>query len=360
MQAGDWIYFSGEGASAQGERPFLDRFNLRTHRRERLFQSAPNAMERVLAVLDPQAASILISTESETSPPNFRLVDRQSGRSRALTHFPDPVPELTLARSVHVDFKRADGLGLSGELTLPRGYRDGTRPVVLYAYPSYYINEAGAGQRRSSPHRFGFYTRVMAIDPLPLVTQGYAVFHITMPVVGENDVAAATLSEQMAANALAAIDKLVAMGVGDRRRVGVIGHSYGGFMVGNLLANTQLFAAGVAECGLYNFTLTPGSDAQDDRRNYWQAPQVFDRKSPFQHADRITTPLLLIHSGHDESAATPMQSQRMYEALYMLGGTARLVILPNEHHVPQGRDNILHLHAEMLRWFDKYLKPAGQ
>jgi dipeptidyl aminopeptidase/acylaminoacyl peptidase len=165
-----------------------------------------------------------------------------------------------------------------------------------------------------------------------------------------------TYVQQIVMDAKAAIDKAVEMGVTDRNRVGVGGHSYGAFMTANLLAHSDLFHAGVAESGAYNRTLTPFG-FQTERRSLWEAPDIYLRMSPFMLADKIKTPILLIHGEADNNTGTfPIQSERMYQAIRGNGGTVRLVMLPLESHGYSGRESIEHVLWEELNWFDKYLK----
>jgi len=177
-----------------------------------------------------------------------------------------------------------------------------------------------------------------------------------MPVVGDPKTMNDTFIPQIVANAQAAIDALDRLGVADRKRVGVGGHSYGAFMTANLLAHCDLFAAGVARSGAYNRTLTPFG-FQNERRTFWEAPELYSKVSPFMYADKINEPILLIHGEADNNSGTfPIQSERLFAALKGLGGTARLVMLPGESHGYSARESVLHVLAEMMEWFDKYVK----
>jgi len=163
--------------------------------------------------------------------------------------------------------------------------------------------------------------------------------------------------EQLVAGAKAAIDKIVAMGVADRDRIGVGGHSYGGFMTANLLAHTNFFKAGIAESGAYNRTLTPFG-FQAEERTYWEAPALYTRMSPFTYADSIKTPMLLVHGMADDNTGTfPINSERLYAALKGNGGVAKYVQLPAEPHGYRARESIGHVLAEEVEWLDKYVKP---
>ena len=180
-----------------------------------------------------------------------------------------------------------------------------------------------------------------------------------MPVVGDPETANNTYIEQIVASARAAIDKAVEMGVTDRRRVGVGGHSYGAFMTANLLAHSDLFRAGVARSGAYNRTLTPFG-FQSERRTLWEAPEIYVQMSPLMVAHKINEPILLIHGEADNNAGTfPIQSERLYHAIRGNGGIVRYVTLPHESHGYAARESIEHTLFEMTSWFDKHVKHYG-
>jgi len=355
-QDGDQVFLSGRGASAQGDRPFIDRFNLKTGDSERIFQSAEGSYESVVAMLDDRGRRVLTRHESKTEPANYFVRDLRSGDRTALTYFEDPAPELSGVTKQFVTYERGDGVQLSGTLYLPAGYQEGTRlPTVVWAYPREYTDPDVAGQVRGSPHRF---TRIGGASHLFFLTQGYAVFDgPTMPIVG-GDRANDTYIQQLVSSAEAAIDKVVDMGVADPERIGVGGHSYGAFMTANLLAHSDLFRAGIARSGAYNRTLTPFG-FQNERRTFWEASDIYFEMSPFMNAEKLNEPMLLLHGAADNNSGTfPIQSQRMYHAIKGLGGTARLVMLPNESHGYRGRESVLHALAEMVEWFDRFVKNA--
>ena len=356
MQSGDSILLQGDGASPEGDRPFLDRFNLETLQSERIFQSAPDKYEVVEAVLDEQGKSFITRRESVTEPPNYFL--HQGSKEIALTNYTDPAPRIRRITKQLVTYKRADGVDLSMELYLPPDYKPGTRlPAVMWAYPREYNDADTAGQIQGSPNRF---TTITGYSELFFLLDGYAVLeNAAMPVVGTIDVVNNTYVEQIVADAKAAIDKAAEMGVIDPHRVGVGGHSYGAFMTANLLAHCNFFRAGIAESGAYNRTLTPFG-FQSERRSFWEATDTYVKMSPFFFADKIKDPILLIHGEADDNSGTfPIQSDRMYQAIRGNGGTVRLVFLPAEAHGYRAKETIEHVLWEKFQWFDKYVKNAG-
>jgi dipeptidyl aminopeptidase/acylaminoacyl peptidase len=363
LQDGLTIYLRGDGASPEGDRPFLDRLDLSDLSTQRLFTSPADAYEQVLGFLADDRESVLIWHESRQEPPNLgvaSLADGGAGERRMLTAWPDPHPQLTGMDKRILTYDRGDGVQLTGLLHLPPGYdpeTDGPLPLVVWAYPLDYGDAATAGQVRGTTERF---TRLTAGDPVWFVLRGYAVLqHATMPVIGDPETMNDTYVEQISAAAAAHIGALVKMGIADPARVAVGGHSYGAFMTANLLAHTDLFAAGIARSGAYNRSLTPFG-FQTERRNFWEATEVYDRVSAFRYADRITTPLLLVHGAQDANSGTfPIQSERLFQAIQGNGGIARLVVLPHESHGYIARESVLHVLAEQLAWVDRWLQPGA-
>lgn len=357
LQYGDQIYLRGSGASPQGDRPFLDRWNLASGAKERLFRSAEGSYEQVTRLLADDASRILVRSESRTETPNYLLV--ADGKRTALTSFQDPRAAFTSRiRKQLLHYERADGVKLSGTLYLPLDHEEGRRlPLLVWAYPREYTSKGDAGQVRGSPHR---YVRLSGTSPLLLTLVGYAVlYNAALPVVGPTRTANDTFVEQLVLGAKAAIDEVVGMGVADPERCAISGHSYGAFMTANLLAHSDLFRAGVARSGAYNRTLTPFG-FQNERRTFWEAPHVYFAMSPFMHAHKINEPLLMIHGMADNNSGTfPMQSKRLFHAVKGNGGVARLVMLPHESHGYRARESILHCMAETIDWLDTHVKNAG-
>jgi dipeptidyl aminopeptidase/acylaminoacyl peptidase len=352
------IYRAGQGHTPSGPRPFLDRCDLASGAKERLWLAADGRYETYagLARHGEQGLAILTSSESPSDPPNYQLRDLAAKTVVPLTNFRDPTPEIRGLTQELLTYTRDDGVALSGTLYLPPGYTEGTRlPLVVWAYPMEYSDPATAGQVSSSPDRF---VRLRGPSQLLFLTQGYAVLDgATMPVVGDPETMNDTFLAQIVASAQAAIDAAVARGVADPERVAVGGHSYGAFMTANLLAHCDLFRAGIARSGAYNRTLTPFG-FQSERRTLWEAPEPYVTLSPFFAAHRIDEPLLLIHGEKDSNSGTfPIQSERLYQAVKGNGGTARLVLLPGEDHGYQARESVLHTVAEMLEWCERHVKP---
>lgn len=361
---GSSLYLAGAGASPEGDRPFVDRFDIASGKATRLFHSQAPSYSLPVALLDDQGSSLLLSRESPDEPANFyvqSLADASTA-PRALTHFAHPLPQLKGVQKEQIRYKRKDGVDLTATLLLPPGYdpkRDGPRPLLMWAYPGEFKSAAAASQVTDSPYRFN---AVSYWGPQAFLAKGYVVLASpSMPIIGEGDKEPNdTYIEQLVANAQAAVDEVVRRGVTDRDHIAIGGHSYGAFMTANLLAHTRLFKAGIARSGAYNRTLTPFG-FQAEERNYWQAQDVYQKMAPFNYADRIKDPILFIHGVDDNNSGTfPIQSERMFAAVKGLGGTARLVMLPNESHAYRARESIMTMLAESERWLEQTIGPAEQ
>lgn len=352
------------GSSPAGDLPFLASFSLDSKKTDIIWRSQEGYFEYVAKVLDPESLEVLTRRESEKEVPNFWVKNlRREVAGRQLTAFTNPYPKLEGVSKKKIFYKRADGVDLTGDLYLPKGYdskKDGKLPVILWAYPAEYNSAADAAQVRGSEHRF---TMLNWGSPIFYVTQGYAVLNnAEMPIVstGKDKKPNDNFIEQLTMNAEAAINILDSMGVGDRNRVAVGGHSYGAFMTANLLAHTKLFKAGIARSGAYNRSLTPFGFQNEDR-TYWQAPELYNEMSPFSYADKIKTPILLVHGEMDDNTGTfPIQSERLFNAIKGNGGTVKYVTLPYEAHGYRGRENILHMLYEQNAWLEKYVKNANK
>jgi dipeptidyl aminopeptidase/acylaminoacyl peptidase len=366
-QDGDSVYLAGVGSSPDGDRPFLDRLDLKTLKTERLFRSEKTCLERFLSFTGPDTHTFLTWHQTPTDPPNAftrtlgSAVDASAGEatftstSVAITHIPDPTPEVRAIKKRLVKYKRADGLDLSFTLYTPPGYQEGTRvPTILYAYPLDYADASTAGQVAGSQETF---TQLRQYRLLLLA--GYAIIdNAAFPIIGDPKKAYDTYLDQLVADAKAAVDEAVRLGVADPERIGVTGHSHGALMTANLVAHSDLFRAGVATSGSFNKTLTPFG-FQNERRSVWEATDVYLKVSPFFVADKMKTPLLIMHGAEDANpGTTPLQAHKLYEAIRGNGGTARLVMLPHEPHWYTAMESNEQEVYEMLRWFDKYVKDA--
>lgn len=351
------VFLTGDGASPEGDRPFLDKMDLNTGKTTRLWRSEAPYYEYVVSMVDAKKGTFITSRESQTETSNFFLHTIGSKSSVQLTSFPHPYPQIKDVKKQVLKYKRADGVDLTADLYLPPGYKkeDGPLPTFLWAYPAEFKSKGNAGQVKGSPYTF---TRISSGSPIFWVVRGYAILNdASIPIVGEGDQEPNdTYIEQLVSSAKAAIDYGASLGYVDPKRVGVGGHSYGAFMTANLLAHSDLFKAGIARSGAYNRTLTPFGFQQEER-TYWEAPEVYFKMSPFSYADKIKTPILLVHGEADNNSGTfPIQTERFYNAIKGHGGTARYVLLPYESHGYRAKESIMHMLWEMDNMLETYVK----
>lgn len=356
---GNKAFLLGDGFSEKGQFPFLDRIDLKSDKKVRIYESTYTEKYEQLYDYNFIDKKLSVRIESKSEYPNYFI--RSLGDKNSLTQqtfFENPFKNLKNVGKELISYKREDGLNLSGILYTPEGFnKDDPEqlPMILWAYPREYKDKSSAAQKTNNPNRFLYPSWG---SPIYWVTQGYVVLdRAAFPIIGEGtDEPNDSFRTQLVANAEAAIKAVVDKGYADRNRIAVGGHSYGAFMVANLLSHSNLFAAGIARSGAYNRTLTPFG-FQSESRSYWEAPDVYYTMSPFMHADKMKTPLLLVHGEADNNSGTyPLQSERYYNALKGLGATTRLVMFPKESHGYRAKETILHLIWEQDQWLEKYVK----
>lgn len=353
-------YLIGDGFTKEGQFPFIDEFNLTTLKTKRLYTSKmKDKKEDLQSIEDFKKGDVLVQIQSKNDFPNYYFRNIKSGKLTPITSFKNPFESIKNVYKEVIKYKRKDGVELSGTLYLPAGY-DRTKkteklPLLIWAYPEEFKDKNSAGQSNKNPNEFTFPNYGSFVY---WVTKGYAVLDdASFPIIGEgktepND----TFMPQLIANAEAAIDAVDGLGYINRKKVAIGGHSYGAFMTANLLTHSNLFACGIARSGAYNRTLTPFG-FQSEQRNYWDVPEIYNGMSPFMNADKMKTPLLLVHGDADNNPGTfTLQSERYFQALKNLGAPVRLVLLPKESHGYAAKDNILHLLWEQDQFLEKYLK----
>ncbi|MEO9485163.1 MAG: prolyl oligopeptidase family serine peptidase [Ekhidna sp.] len=353
-------YLMGDGFTKEGQFPFVDQMNLESGKTTRLYQSAyTDKVEDLVDGMNMSKGEVLVRIESPTEYPNYYLRNiKKKSALKPITQFENPFKAMQDVEKEVISYKRDDGVELTGTLYLPVGYdkeKKEKMPMIMWAYPVEYKDKASAGQNTTNPNEFIY---PWYGSPVFWVTRGYVVLDdAAFPIIGEGDEQPNdTFRKQLVANARAGIDAVDEMGYIDRNRVAVGGHSYGAFMVANLLSHSNLFAAGIARSGAYNRTLTPFG-FQREERSYWEAPEIYNTMSPFMHADKMKTPLLLVHGQADNNSGTyPMQSERYFNALKGLGGPARLVMLPKESHGYRAKESILHVLWEQDKWLEEHVK----
>lgn len=350
----------GAGFTKDGQFPFIDQLDLGTMKKNRLYTSKlKNSKESIIDILDPKTGQVLVVEQSATQYPNYFVRNIKNGKATAVTHFANPFESIKNVYKEVITYKRNDGVELTGTLYLPANYnrKNPTEklPLLIWAYPREYVSKDTAGQSTQNPNDFTFPSYGSFIY---WVTKGYAVLDdASFPIIGEgkaqpND----TFITQLVADGRAAIDAVDKLGYIDRTKVAVGGHSYGAFMTANLLTHSKDYACGIARSGAYNRTLTPFG-FQTEQRNYWDVPEIYNTMSPFMTADKMKTPMLLIHGEADNNPGTfTLQTERYFQALKNLGAPVRMVLLPKESHGYAAKESILHTLWEQDQFLEKCFK----
>ena len=354
---GHTIYMSGNGASPEGDLPFVDEFSLKTKKTVRLWRAEAPYYETPISIFDPIKKVVLTRRESKDEIPNYYLRSLIDGSVSSVTDFKHPYPQMMGIYKEMLTYKRADGIDLSATLYLPPGRKpgDGPLPLLVWAYPREFKTSKAASQVVGSPHRF---SRISPTSSLIMLAYGYAVLSgATMPIIGEGDSQPNdAYVKQLVGSAQAAVDIMIERGITTKDQIAIGGHSYGAFMTANLLAHSDIFQAGIARSGAYNRSLTPFG-FQSEERTFWEAPEIYFAMSPFMHAQKVNEPILLIHGEADNNSGTfPVQSKRFYNALKGHGATAKLVMLPHESHGYRARESVMHMLWETANWLDTYVK----
>ncbi|MEO7713062.1 MAG: prolyl oligopeptidase family serine peptidase, partial [Gemmatimonadaceae bacterium] len=341
-------------------RMFVDRLELATGTKSRLFESDTAVYESSPLPLDDDFNRFVVSRETETVVPDQWLRDRATAKLVRLTENRDVTAEVTRLPRKLVQVTRADGFKFWVNVTLPQNYRAGTRlPGMFWFYPYEYADQDSYDRTRRSFNKHKFPSagpRSMEI----MATQGYAVIQPDAPVFGSPGRLNDNYVPDLRNNLAAVIDELDRQAIIDRSRLGLGGHSYGAFSTVNAMVNTPFFKAGIAGDGNYNRTLTPNG-FQSERRDLWEARDTYLQMSPLLYADRLQGALLMYHSLEDQNTGTdPINSVKLLHALQGMGKTAALYMYPYEDHGPLIQETLLDQWGRWVAWLDVYVKNSGK
>jgi dipeptidyl aminopeptidase/acylaminoacyl peptidase len=356
------VYLSGNktpGANWEKEGPvsWVDKLDIETGNRSRVFEGAPGTAETVVAALDDDYSKVVVSRETPTEVPNSYLVDVKAGTRTKLTNNVDLMPEVTQAIRKRLWATRPDGFRFEVDVTLPKDYKEGTKlPGIIWFYPTEVSTQESYDTARQATN----INRYPVVGPRSAeiwTTQGYVVIQPqAIPVFGPQGSMNDHYVEELRDGLYATIETVVNAGYLDRDRVGLWGHSYGAFSTVNAMVHTKWFKAGIAGDGMYNRSLTPYG-FQNERRDFWTAQETYLKMSPFFYANQLSGALLMYHQVEDQNEGTdPISSIRMFHALLGQGKTAALFMYPYEDHGPATKETDLDQWARFVAWMDLYLK----
>ncbi len=273
-----------------------------------------------------------------------------------------------------IEYRSLDGQELKGWLILPYGYKEGTRlPLVTWVY-------AGIVYTDAPPQQYPFGQQDV-LNPQLLAAHGYAVLLPSMPLKPYGEIEDPYM--QLTKGVLPAVDKLVDLGIVDPKRMGVMGWSYGGYSVYGLITQTNRFQAAIAGAGVSNLVSLYGTfSAFDGRSRYdthahedpfrmwnvetqamggppWKTLGRYLRNSPINYADRVETPLMIIHGDLDTIVGIE-QAEEFFTALYRQNKRAMLLRYWGEWHGINSPANVRDMWQRIYAWFDEYLAPQDK
>ena len=265
-----------------------------------------------------------------------------------------------------LEYRGLDGQDLNAWMILPFGYESGKRyPVITWVYAGQVYGE--------EPPRF--LVRINESNPLNLqllAAHGYVVLLPSMPLKAYGEVDDPYM--ELTKGVLPAIDKLIDLGIADRGRIGVMGHSYGGYSTYGLITQTNRFRAGVALAGISDLVSQYGTFetrerydpfAQEDPFRLWnvetaylgnppwKALSRYFVNSPINYVERVQTPLLIIQGDLDYIPI--QQGEEFFTALYRQNKRARFVRYWGEDHMLTSPANIQDMWQQIYVWFDEFL-----
>jgi dipeptidyl aminopeptidase/acylaminoacyl peptidase len=342
----------------------IQSLDLVTGRTGRPWSLAPEA-----GLLDTRAGHLLWRDLTRTGLA-LRDTDLSSGEERTLMKLDEHLALVSWSEQRLIDYMSLDGRPLKAKLILPVGYVEGrSYPTIAWVYGGYVIRDKD--DYFSDPYMAGLYNLHL------YAARGYVVVIPSMPLQrGElkND-NYATLPNGV----IPALDRLVALGITDPDRIGVMGQSFGGYSVFGLLTQTHRFKAAVALAGIADMAGTydqfnplargyPGIEHEMSANAVivehvfglgvppHEDPDLYRRNSPLAFADRVDTPLLAIHGELDVRGASA-QAEAFFYSLYRQGKTAKLLRYWGESHgLSQSPANVRDIVDQINSWFDRYLK----
>jgi len=331
------------------------------------FEGVSKAAPGALVDADLHAGRVLAS-RSDRSGLFLRNLDLTGAGDRDLLTLDTHLARVDWGKTQLMDYQDSTtGAPLKATVILPPDYQPGKRyPTLLWVYQGYVVRDL-EGDYFTDPFMPGLYNLHL------YAARGYVILIPSMPFRRDN---AAEPHALMLPPVIPAIDRLVELGIADPERLGVMGQSRGGYTVYSLVTQTNRFKAAVAMAGISDLSTFyqsfdptaygyPGIEHEksDNWAEAWQfnlgAPVMdgagYARNSPIHFADRVTTPLLMVH-GTADMRGTSAESEQFFYALYDRGKTARLLRYGGESHsLAQSPANIRDIFAKTVGWFDQYV-----
>jgi dipeptidyl aminopeptidase/acylaminoacyl peptidase len=299
--------------------------------------------------LTQKAGHIVLLWSTDTTDPEICAVE--DGHLRRLTSHNDAVlATLNLATTEDLSAKTEDGNEVHSLLTMPIGYKPGTRvPMLLFIH---------GGPTSQDAHSFDTSRQIFA-------AHGYAVLNVNYRgSTGRGHAYSFAINadwgHKEVIDLLASVDAAIATGRIDPDKLVVGGWSYGGILTDYSIASTNRFKAASSGAGMGNLIVLYGIDEyilqyENEIGPPWKNTDLYLKLSyPFFHADRIKTPTLFM--GGDKDFNVPIEGgEQMYQALKSVGTPAELIVYPGEFHGFQRPSFVKDRYTRWMAWYDKYL-----
>jgi dipeptidyl aminopeptidase/acylaminoacyl peptidase len=293
--------------------------------------------------------------EAFDQSPNWYVAGPRLNDARRITDTNPFQGEYAWGRSELVNFRNAHGQELQAALHYPASYEPGRQyPMVVYYY------EITSNQL----HSYSVPSETSAYNPTVWTQDGYFVLRPDIVYRGRDPGVSAVEA------LVPAVEQVIRMGMVDPARVGLIGHSWGGYQTAFTVTQTDMFAAAVAGAPLTNlismylsvYWNTGSTDARifeisQGRMEvpFWDDLDAYKRNSPVFHIQTMNTPLLVAF-GNRDGAVEFNQGVELYNAARRAGKDMVLLVYEGENHSLARRPNQLDYHRRIRQWFAHYLK----
>ncbi len=366
---GENVYLSGVKYHKEYEenapQPFLDKVEIKTGEKERIFESSADKHESIVSVLGADAQNLVINRQSSSDYPNAWNINLETESEVKLTDNKDYNPDITVnTKRERIKIKRADGFEFWVEVILPANWDGNPLPGLIWHYPTEFDSQEDYDKSLRT-RNINQYTPINQEawpqrTPEIFTQAGYAIIKADWPIYSKDGTPNNGFIYSVQQNSAAVIDSVAARGYVDRHRMAIGGHSYGGFGTAHAMIQTSFFKAGIAGDANFNRTLTPFG-FQRERSDLWRGKDKYLEMTPLLGADRLDGALLIYSGAADENVGTsPAMSWQMFEALNALGKTAALNMYPYAYHHTFAKEIVLDRWERWTEWLDHYVKNTGE
>ncbi|MCF6223333.1 MAG: prolyl oligopeptidase family serine peptidase [Flavobacteriaceae bacterium] len=299
---------------------------------------------------------ILFKKQSYTNSPNVFITDLNFKSLKQISDTNKFQKDFAWGKAVLIDYTNAQGKKSQGILYYPANYKKGEKyPMITYIYERL----SNRFQDYVRPSETSYYNTTVWVQ------NGYFVFKPDIEfTAGDPGISSAR-------NLELAVKKVVEIGDVNPDKVGLIGHSWGGYQAGYVPTQTNIFAASVAGAGLteliaMNLAVTPAFGGQPENNHFevgqermqtppWKSPDNYVRNSSVMQVDKLNTPVLF-EVGDNDQNVNWSQGVAYYNAARRAGKPFVLLVYAKEGHGLRKKENQIDYQQRILKWFGHYLK----